>query len=558
LSGTEVVLESDLPALDRAAAFRERGALHLYEGHAAQARTVLEVAWQTVSSLGQAGEPFLAPTAQLLGYTYAVLGREAPAVHYLNLALKVAVGVKRVHPLHSRAQVHLQRGRYEQAFSDLQEASTHLPNLQSAAAHQAYLEGLLACGQGQWTVADALLSQASEHAQTSGETGTEFLAELGLASVLTVQGEYDAALPHLLRAQHLKSNVWEKALFELRSGSWAAAQGQAAQAQLEAARDAFTTLDLPREIGWAELHLAACALPERPAEALAALRRAVNHRHRLGNGVPLLPELRLLPNLVEFMSMHLQEPPIKTLLNDRRQIGISEPLHLRLRTFGRPQLLADGEDVPLPLKRTLELLAFLLLRGPVSRDDIVLNLWPDDDPRKAVTYFHQVNHQLKSAAPALRLTFDKATSTYTLRCEGPVLTSDIGEMKRLLRADDENLHVRALELYTGPFLPQVDAQWAREEGDAVEWSMINTALELMARWTREGRYDKCQSLARRLVEVFPCDESLVEYLVEATLYLDGPVAAQRTLVEAGARAELSLNHTPDWVARLQARIHQLN
>ncbi|GAA4000143.1 BTAD domain-containing putative transcriptional regulator [Deinococcus rubellus] len=554
----DAVMECGLPALEQAAALRERGALHLYEGRAALAQTVLEAAWRAVSSLGRAGQPFLAPTAQLLGYTYALLGREAPAIHYLNLALRAVVGVKRVHPLHSRAQIHLQMGHYVQATSDLQEASAYLPSLQSAAAHQAYLEGVLACAQGHWTLATPFLSRARGQAQTSGETGTEFLAELSLASVLTVQADYDAALAHLLRAQHLSGNVWEQALFELRSGSWAAAQGQAAQTQLEAARDAFTKLDLPREMAWAELHLAACALPSRPAEALAALRRAVNHRHRLGSGAPLLPELRLLPSLVQFMSTHPQESPIKTLLSDRREMGISEPLHIRLVTFGRAHLLADGQEVQLRLKRMLELLAFLLLRGPVSRDTIMLNLWPDDDPRKAVNYFHQANHLLKSAAPTLRLAFDKTAAMYTLRCEGPVLTSDIGDIKRLLSADDENLQVRALELYTGPFLPQVEAQWAREEGDTVEWSMINTALGLMARWSREGRYDKCRSLSQRLVEVFPCDESLVEYLVEATLHLDGSVAAQRTLLEASGRAELLLNQTPDWMARLNTRIHQLN
>ncbi|WP_202630531.1 BTAD domain-containing putative transcriptional regulator [Deinococcus alpinitundrae] len=399
---------------------------------------------------------------------------------------------------------------------------------------------------------------AREQARTSGETGTEYLAELGLASVLTVQAEYDAARAHLLRAEHLSGNVWEQALFALRSGGWAAAQGQAAQPQLEAARDAFTKLDLPREMAWAELHLAACALPARPAEALTALRRAVNHRHRLGSGASLLSELRLLPSLVQFMALHPTEPPIQTLLGDRRDMGISEPLHLRLVTFGRAHLLADGQEVQLRLKRMLELLTFLLLRGPVSRDTIVLNLWPDDDPRKAVNYFHQANHLLKSAAPALRLAFDKKLATYTLLCEGSVLSSDIGDIKRLLSADDENLQLRALELYTGPFLPQVEAQWAREEGDSVEWSMISTALGLMARWSREGRYDKCKSLSRRLVEVFPCDESLVEYLVEATLHIDGSVAAQRTLLEAGGRAALVLNQTPDWMGRLNTRIHQLN
>ena len=225
----DIMMKSDLPALDQAAAFRERGALYLYEGRAAQAQTVLEAAWRAVSSLGHAGQPFLAPTAQLLGYTYALLGREAPAVHYLNLALDVVVGVKRVHPLHSRAQIHTQMGRYVQAISDLQEASAHLPGLNSAAAHQAYLEGMVSSAQGHWTQATAFLSQAREQARTSGETGTEYLAELGLASVLTVQADYDAARAHLLRAEHLSGNVWEQALFALRSGSWAAAQGQAAQ-----------------------------------------------------------------------------------------------------------------------------------------------------------------------------------------------------------------------------------------------------------------------------------------------------------------------------------------
>ncbi len=552
----DVLMNAALHPLDRAAALRERGALHLYEGRASAACCVLEAAWREVSALGSGAQPFLASTAQLLGYAYGLLGRDTHAVHYLNLALDHVTGVKRIHSLQSRAQVYLQLGRYAEASLDLQEAASHLSSQHTAAAHQSYLEGSLACARGHWPAAREFLVQARGQAQASGETGTECLAELSLAGVATVQGE-DAQV-HLMRAQRLVSNVWERALFELRQGSWRASQQQAAGDQLQAARDAFVELDLPREAAWAELHLAAFALPEHPEKALGALRRAVDHRHALGSGSPLLPELRFLPALTLFMAAHPQEAPIRTLLEDRRHAGVTEPLQIQLVTLGQARLLADGQPVPLGLRRMPELLAFLLLRGPVSRGTVVLHLWPDDDPRKAVNYFHQANHLLKAVLPSLRLQFDKVTATYALRCEGPVFDSDIGEIKRLLSTDDENLHLRALERYTGPFLPQVEAEWAREERDALEWSMIKTALNLMARWSNEGQYDKCKLLSRRLVEVFPGDESLVEYLVEATLHLEGPAAAQRALREAGGRAEVLLNEPPDWLERLSRRIHQLN
>lgn len=545
---------------DRVYALRERAALHLFDGHARDALPLLEEAWRDVVTLGEDGRTLEAHTAQLLGYTYGLMGRAAYAVHYLDVALSELAGVKRLHTLHSRAQALLYDGRYAAARADLSEAASLLGHAPGANAYHAYLQGLLERASGRFEDARRAFSDAAGVARETGETSTEFLGELGLASVLHALGERAAARPHLLRAGPLARNAWQRALLDVREGAWQrdVDPGRAATL-LTRARDAFDALGLDREVGWAELHLAEThAVSGHGDEADEALRRALERRHVLGSGAPFLPELRLLPRVAERLAALADEPDVAVLLADRRAAFSDVPLHVRLVTLGGARLLVDEQDVRLGMRRTLELLAFLVARGPASRDAILGSLWPDDDPKRAANYFHQAVHALKETVPTLRVSFDKASRTYHLVCEGPLFSWDAGDVKRALSGDDDDGRARAVEAYGGPFLPDVEADWAREERDELAFSVIGTGLQLMARWSAQGDFEKCRALARRLLDVDPTDAALAEYLVVATLELEGTLAAQRTLLEVGARAERELGCTPDWVDRLYRRLPTFN
>ncbi|QBY07091.1 transcriptional regulator, SARP family protein (plasmid) [Deinococcus metallilatus] len=548
-----------LDPLDRAYARWERGAAFLADGAPLPARDALEAAWRDLIPLGPDSATLRVSVAQLLGYAYAQLGREAPALHYLHIALRGAAGSKRVHALNTRAQVHLYAGRYPDAQRDLDEAAGLLTGEPISRAHHAYLCGLLARAQGQWSAALEAFSQAEGLARTTGESSAECLAALGRAAILTAKKDLHAAHAALRRADVLVTNPWQRALVTLRQGAWHAAQGEArAAALLTTARDAFRELGLLREPGWAEVHLAAFALPHNPEGARDALLRAVMERHALGSGAPLLPELRLLPQVTAFLASQAEDPALGVLLADRVSAAAGTPLRVDLVTLGGQKLLVDGQELRVGMRRTIELLAYLLCRGPASRDQILTALWPDDDPKRAANYFHQARHELGLHAPYLQIHHDRMAGVYRARCEGPELCWDVETIQRALNARGDDEVARAIHRYGGAFLPLAVSEWAREERDRLEWSVIRAGLELMGRWSAVGEYAKCAVLARRLLDISPCDEALVEYLVQATVQLEGRAAAQRVLLEATARAERELQVYPEWSARLARQLQHLN
>ncbi len=547
-----------LAPLEQGYALREKAALLLHNGDLIAAREALERAWSVLGGTHPTSS-LVAQTAQLLGYTYHRLGRDAPARHYLNVALQNASGAKGLQPLLTRAQVNLYAGRYDEALQDLTAAEALMSSAPGARAYHAYLQGLLHRSSGRWDAALTAFVSAGGAARLVGETGTEFLAALGMVTVLSFKGQTREARPHLLRASRLCSNAWERAMVDLRQGYWQllAGDGQAC-ATLERAKQAFEKLHLPREMAWADLHLAEALTAQDADAALVAFRRAAEQSEVLESVAPLLPELRLLPQLTALLAARSAEPDVSTFLLERRQVCADQPLEVHLVTLGTPKLMADGQEIKLRLRRTIELLAYLLLKGSVRRDDILATLWPDDDPQTAKNYFHQANFALKEAAPYLRIAYDRRQERYTLLCEGPTFTWDADLIKRLLSAPDDNDRQRAVSLYTAAFLPDIEADWVREERDTLAFSVMNVGLKLMTQWSAAGEYQKCATLSRRLLRVEPCDETLAEFLVEATLQLEGEVAAQRALKEVALRATQELGWAPDWVDRLNQKVYSLN
>lgn len=544
-----------LTPFDRALAAREAGALYLYGGRPALALREFEHAWRTALLLGAAGQPLLAPVAQLLGYTYALLGREAGALHYLAWALAETEGSKRLQPLLTRTQVLIYAGRYEDAGADLCEAGLHLAALPGGAPYHAYLTGLLQRAQGHWEEAQQAFARAAGLARASGETSTEFLAELGVAATLTVQGEWDAARSHLLRAGHLRVNTWEQALLALREGQWRAAQrDQGALATLTLARDTFARLGLPRETAWAELHLAESLADT--DDALPAVRRALACQHMLGSGAALLPELRLLPRLLPLLITHQDDLHIATLLRAWAEGTGAAPLQVQVVTLGKPRLLLDGREVRLGMRRTLELLAFLLTRGSATREQILVALWPDDDPRRSSNYFHQAKHELALASPGVHITYDREQGTYSLARTAAALHWDVEFIRRALCSGGDREVERAVLAYTGPFLPEAETEWVREERDALEWAVVNAGLHLMDRWNAAGEYARCAALARRLLRISPADAALAGCLIDATLQLEGAASAWHALREVEMLVTRGLSERPEWLDGLSARLQK--
>ncbi|UQN08016.1 transcriptional regulator, SARP family protein [Deinococcus sp. QL22] len=536
---------SDLAQMDQALMAREAGALYLYHGQLDRARWELEEAWRITVAMNEAGQPLVSPVAQLLGYVYGLLGREAAALHYASVAISVTTGSKRLQPLLTRAQLLIYAGQYREAETDLNEAcacqARRLP-------YQEYLTGILKRAQGQWAAALESFEQAVQTSKLQGELCTEFLAALGAATVLTVQHDFSKAAAHIERASRLPSNSWERTLLTLRQGYWQAAQEEAqAVATLTQARDNFATLDLPRETAWAELHLAESLADRSMGASLSSLKRAIQLSHAVGSVAALVPELRLLPRVTALVVSKQDDSDLATLRNVWMRVTGNQPFQIRLVTLGNAYLEVDGTEVPLGLKRTVELLAYLLARGPAKREQILTAMWPDDDPRRTSNYFHQAKHELMLSVPYLRVTYHKESREYAIECEGANFEWDAARLRSALICYDDEQLTHALEEYTGSFLPDAATEWVREERDAIERQMISVGLRRLTQLSAAGDYAHCKKLAQGLLKFVPVEVDLAEHLLTAILNLDGPIGVRATFKSLEQWVQRELIERPRWM-----------
>lgn len=545
----------ELSNFDRALAERERGIQLLLGGALKQATDALERAWNAALAT-ESSESLRSGIAHVLASTYSHRSLERQAAHYFELALQYASGSKRLYPLIKQSLSLVYAGRFRDAEIAIHEAQTLLKQAPNAEPVAAYYLGTLRRAQGRWSEALEAFANASAQASTILDAETEFFADLGSASIEIGLSRLDAARAHLARARTLATDDRRRAFLALREGAmWIALNDARAIGRLEEALNAFERFEMRREAAWALLHLAEAHLRNgNRVDADRALEAAADVRHALGSGTAIALELRGLPNAFDHVSTLPKGSYATVLFEDWRSLEGSAPVSLQIVTLGRPQLLADGRVVKLVMRRGLEVIAYLLLNPDVTRDHLLAALWPDDAPDSAANYMHQVRHELARTVPGMAILFDRATKRYSVNCEGPRLRFDVSEIKSLLSAEAEDGLERAVRAYAGSFLPQAESDWARSEREALEWSVIKAGLRLMDAWSARGEFTKCLELSARLLELEPLNEVLAEYLVSATLELEGHLAARRALEDITRRYRDEVGELPSRLRDLDRRI----
>ena len=93
----------------------------------------------------------------------------------------------------------------------------------------------------------------------------------------------------------------------------------------------------------------------------------------------------------------------RALVTDLRAAGalVVSPAAVHLREFGEPALLVDGRDVRPKIRKSLELLCYLLLSPApqVSREDVLTALWNGRDDDSTRAYLRQALRHLREVLP---------------------------------------------------------------------------------------------------------------------------------------------------------------
>ena len=202
---------------------------------------------------------------------------------------------------------------------------------------------------------------------------------------------------------------------------------------------------------------------------------------------------------------------------------------LEIITFGVPKVRIDGVDVHLPLARCLEILVWLALHGPASRERIVDAVWDGSNDRRHVEYFKVAIRQLRSAlASHSAVRFPPIpnedfryglASEFELRLDTHVLAGALeSNQPEALRA--------ALEAYTGDFLPEIEADWVVEARQAYHEEAVAVALSLGEALETSQPHDAIKAY-RRASQLEPLSEAAQLGLIRAHLQINQRVSAEQ-------------------------------
>jgi LuxR family maltose regulon positive regulatory protein len=234
--------------------------------------------------------------------------------------------------------------------------------------------------------------------------------------------------------------------------------------------------------------------------------------------------------------------------------------YLKIRAFGEGQVIRDGHVLSSSdwqAAMAKELFFYILLHGPLERDAIGVVFWPDSSAKKMRNSFHTTLHRMRRAVGAQAVIVEEGL--YRLGDVG--YWFDVEEFEslvaraRLLPPSDwqaEDLWRRALALYRGDFLPEVERTWCvprrealremyiealvgmgrchearREFEDAVDW--YRRALEMdelredthrriMHCYAEAGQRSKAMAQYRRCREILESELGLEPSLTTRQLY----------------------------------------
>lgn len=549
----------DLPSLspqDAALALREQAVQEQQCGQTTRAAALLDEAWGHAVGASPTVQSAVAHSIALVA---AHQGNDAKAEAYLHFAQGQAHNTRRVYLRLAQAASATYLGKYEDAEGHLKAAERHTKVAPLISSLLPYYWGVWFRARGEANQAREAFGRAAHLAREQQQPETECYAQLGLAALATAAGDGVLERASLARAKALVKTPRARAYFDWRQGAALARRADVTSLKrLRAAQKYFQSSSCTREQVWVLLHLAeAHSLLGSPEAARETLCKAADAHITLGGQQHLSLELRTLPrvrHLLDALGEHEYEQVLYAPANQAPQVA-----EVTLVTLGAPAILVNGQRVRLQMRKSVEVLAYLLQHGKTTLATLQTEVFAEVPPARAKNYIHQVRLELKRLVPGLSLPYDAATQMYQVRWEGVHLMWDLQQVRDALQASKPDVMLTT-RFNVKDFLGASESEWVETERERMSRWIVRVGLETMDTWYSEGSYAKCVQLAQRLIEVDPLDEGLHDFLIRATAQVSGISAARTACWESHAFFAKEVGHVPPLLERLayQLQAQRLN
>lgn len=446
--------------------------------------------------------------------------------------------------LNNLGYLHHLLGNYTEALTLLEEAHEHAKRsgYTRIIGYALNSMGDLCIDLGFWGAAQSLYTQARTVAQHINERILQVFLELALAKLAAAQqawSEVFVALDAVGRLVVDKRSGYEWGLYRLTVGYCHFRQGKVKEA-IEALVDAaghFHNSRQPIEEANAHFLLAAAYnLEKQPVNAQQHLISALDLAIALESRYPLLmtfrtvhaylhekktqaidertkvivAELAEMEEAIQQVNRHLRQN-MPAFLSD----FLTDTPQFSIRAFGRAEVLVDGELLTNSEWQTLVSrdLFFCLLAHPkgLSKEEIGLLFWPDASPSELKTRFKNAIYRLRNAVKEEVIRFENDLYSFNRTVD---YEYDVDSFLRYLARGDQATtpadrlaaYSAALTLYRGPYLPEVEADWAWAERERLNRLFIESALMVAQLQLNQKEYSATLESVQRILEADPCQE----------------------------------------------------
>jgi tetratricopeptide (TPR) repeat protein len=397
-----------------------------------------ERAWEQVQGIPEF--QILAPSVLgQLGILYGRMGQARRALWFFEHGITLTTGLEQHKVKLRRATLLINLGRLIEAEKELHSLGELPDGLK--------LERASLYGELRW--AEGRLDDATDHLMAVVQTAAhlalgsdEFMARLSLAAILIHRQRFTEAAEHLAWARILISDRTDLLLHRFREILLHIGRKQYgwenSSSELEMLAVEFMGLGTLQEEACVRLHLADLYRQQDDERCSRELHRVLEICRTVHNSMFLEKEWHLVPNLKQRANTDVPQ-----LFGEIRAC-------LRIRSLGQVSLDLNEEPIRLPLRRGVEILTYFLEHRHVSLAQLLRDLFPNEKPKTARSYFHQFRHQLRVHVPGLDVAYLPRECVYELRSNLELVW------------DVESLRSGVSSVDPGRFLPSSTSAWASQ------------------------------------------------------------------------------------------------
>ncbi|MEO8357205.1 MAG: tetratricopeptide repeat protein [Chloroflexota bacterium] len=541
-----------------AEALRIKGLVMFALGHMAEALTWLQEALKVCRSLSIKNNIPILETE--LGVVHRRLGQPEITAQYYASALKAWENAGntgwKARLLNNLGLLYHMTGRLDEAYPLLEEA---LKTSERSGYARIQTNILISLGDLLTDLADydaAYLhyDKALTLATNLGHSHYIFYASVGEARIQRLMGNHVLAVVELKKAEvsQIKLGIFERAIFNLEMGCcWLESNKvELAINVLHEAVELFGQGGNQMEQATARLWLEVASSVKAPDRAITNLRECIPAQREWQKPTQqLIHAGRAVRWLKKTGSRVLRDPVLKQFFDHAERLQDSlRVLHkslvqtgkhlqpsvarLEIFSFGNVEVHHNQQTIGLSDWQTREardLFFFLLQSIPLTKEQIALVFWPDISPARLKMRFKINIYRIRKAIGQDAILFEDDRYRFNKSMDYAWDREKVDELfgnlqQQRAAAERIGLLEQVATLIKGPYLGNLDAEWAIPEQLKYQESYRHAMLELAALYLKDGRTEDCLSTARQALQSDPLLEGAHRLIIQAYATLHNPAA----------------------------------